>query len=690
MLLLIPLLPFLGFVVNAFVGRRLPKAVSGGIACLAIIGAFVVSASVAWPILTGSAERVDQTVFTWLPSGDLQIPFKLVVDPLSALMILVVTGIGSLIHIYSVGYMHEERDSEYARYFSYLNLFASFMLVLVLGANFPVMFVGWEGVGLCSYLLIGFWFQKPAAADAGKKAFVVNRVGDFGFILGMLLIFTTFGTLDFQEVAAATTARAPELLGMGVITLATLLLFVGATGKSAQIPLYVWLPDAMEGPTPVSALIHAATMVTAGVYMIGRNAVLFSHAPVTLSVVGGIGVATAFMAGTIGLVQNDIKRVLAYSTVSQLGYMFVAMGVGAYAAGIFHLYTHAFFKALLFLGSGAVIHALAGEQDIRYMGGLKKYLPITYWTFLIGALAIAGVPLLSGFFSKDEILFRALAGTDVHHGSTVIWIIGMVTSLLTAIYMFRLVFLTFHGTRREAPAHAHATGHGHDAHGSSGALGSAPHTDHEPHHGAPHDAPPSMAIPLIVLAIGSVVAGYAGVPHAIGGSNWIERFLEPSFEVHASAGEHAAAAEPGAVTAAEPPVHTEAEEDARTELLLMGISSGVAIAGIGIAMFFWLRRPDAAASLAQRFSGLHRLLLNKYYVDEVYDATVVQPIKQVSTGALWKGIDVGLIDGLVNGVGAAVRSASGTLRRVQTGSVRTYAASLLLGAVLIVGWYLWS
>jgi NADH-quinone oxidoreductase subunit L len=673
MLLLIPLLPFLGFVVNAFLGRRLPKAVSGGIACLAIIGAFVVSASVAWPILTGSAERVEQTVFTWLPSGELQIPFKLAVDPLSALMIFIVSGIGSLIHIYSVGYMHEERDSEYARYFSYLNLFASFMLVLVLGANFPVMFVGWEGVGLCSYLLIGFWFQKPSAADAGKKAFVVNRIGDFGFILGMLLIFTTFGTLDFQEVAAATTARAPEMLGMGVITLATLLLFVGATGKSAQIPLYVWLPDAMEGPTPVSALIHAATMVTAGVYMIGRNAVLFSHAPVTLSVVGGIGVATAFMAGTIGLVQNDIKRVLAYSTVSQLGYMFVAMGVGAYAAGIFHLYTHAFFKALLFLGSGAVIHALAGEQDIRHMGGLKKYLPITYWTFVIGALAIAGVPLLSGFFSKDEILFRALTGTAAHHGSTVIWVIGMVTSLLTAIYMFRLVFLTFHGTRREAPA-AHAHG-GHGGHGG-----------HEAHHGAPHEAPPSMAIPLIVLAIGSVVAGYIGVPHAIGGSNWIERFLEPSFEVHASAGEPTPAAEPGAGQ----PAHSEAEEDARTELLLMGISSGVAIAGIGLAMFFWFRRPDTAAALAQRFSGLHRLLLNKYYVDEVYDATVVQPIKRLSQGALWKGVDVGLIDGLVNGVGAAVRSASATLRRVQTGSVRTYAASLFLGAVLIVGWYLWS
>ena len=392
-----------------------------------------------------------------MASGDLQIPMRLRLDHLSSLMILVVTGIGSLIHIYSTGYMHEESDGEYARYFSYLNLFAAFMLVLVLGANFPVMFVGWEGVGLCSYLLIGFWFKKKSAADAGKKAFVVNRIGDFGFILGMLLIFTTFGTLDFQEVAAAAAQRAPEVAGWGVMTIATLLLFVGATGKSAQIPLYVWLPDAMEGPTPVSALIHAATMVTAGVYMIGRNAVLFDHAPTTLAIVAAVGVATALMAGTIGLVQNDIKRVLAYSTVSQLGYMFLAMGVGAYAAGIFHLYTHAFFKALLFLGSGAVIHALAGEQDLRNMGGLKKYLPITYWTFLIGALAIAGFPLLSGFFSKDEILFRTYTAESTP-GHTLMWVIGVITSLLTATYMFRLVFLAFHGERRHdapaAPAHA--------------------------------------------------------------------------------------------------------------------------------------------------------------------------------------------------------------------------------------------
>jgi NADH-quinone oxidoreductase subunit L len=569
--------------------------------------------------------------------------------------------------------MHEEPDSEYARYFSYLNLFAAFMLVLVLGASLPVMFVGWEGVGLCSYLLIGFWFKKKSAADAGKKAFVVNRIGDFGFILGMLLLFATFGTLDFQQLATAVSSRAAETAGIGIITIATLLLFLGATGKSAQIPLYVWLPDAMEGPTPVSALIHAATMVTAGVYMIGRMAVLFSLAPTTLAVVAAIGVATALMAGTIGLVQNDIKRVLAYSTVSQLGYMFLAMGVGAYAAGIFHLYTHAFFKALLFLGSGAVIHALAGEQDLRNMGGLKKHLPITYWTFLIGALAIAGFPGLAGFFSKDEILWRTYTA---HHPNFhfLLWVIGMVTAFLTATYMFRLVFLAFHGERRhdappehpeeEEPTSAKATvgktagqhgGHGHGAHGA--------HI---------HDAPPAMAFALIVLAIGSVFAGYVGVPHALGGSNMIETFLHPAFVA------------PGA-----PHEAAIAHGDTSTELMLMALSVGLAIAGIGLAFYFWNRNRAAADNMARSFGGVHRLLLNKYYVDELYDATIVQPIKLLSTGGLWKGVDAGVIDGAVNGVGGSVRWSSGVLRRLQTGSIRAYAASLFLGAVMILGYYLW-
>jgi NADH-quinone oxidoreductase subunit L len=604
------------------------------------------------------------------------------------------------------------------------------MLLLVLGANLPVMFIGWEGVGLCSYLLIGFWFRKQSAADAGKKAFVVNRIGDFGFIVAMLLLFATFGTLDFQAIATAVSARAAETAAVGVLTAATLLLFLGATGKSAQIPLYVWLPDAMEGPTPVSALIHAATMVTAGVYMIGRNAELFSHAPTTLAVVAGIGVATALFAGTIGLVQNDIKRVLAYSTVSQLGYMFLGMGVGAFAAGIFHLYTHAFFKALLFLGSGAVIHALAGEQDLRNMGGLKKYLPITYWTFLIGALAIAGVPFLSGFFSKDEILFRTFVGTAAngHHGYPLLWLIGAITSLLTAIYMFRLVFLTFHGERRHAaepPAHpeeeepvasdvddarrgtpaspSHAgpshvptshvptshvpTSHVPTSHvGTSHVARGTSHVAGAPHgHGAPHEAPWSMAVPLILLAIGSVVAGYVGVPHALGGSNRIESFLEPSFHAAPAGGGDLAAADHGNSASAEA---AHAEES--TELMLMALSSGIALAGIGIAFFFWFSRPERAAAVSRRFAGVHRLLLNKYYVDELYDAVVVQPIKQVSTGGLWKSVDAGLIDGAVNGVGLTMRAGSGGLRRTQTGSVRTYAASLFLGVVVILGWYLWG
>ena len=529
MLALIPLLPLAGFLVNAFLGKRLPKSVSGGVACLAMLAAFAVSVSAVLTMRGTPDHAIEQTVFTWITSGDLNIGASFRVDPLSSVMILVITGIGSLIHIYSTAYMHEETDSEYARYFSYLNLFAAFMLVLVLGSNFPMLFVGWEGVGLCSYLLIGFWYKKQSATDAGKKAFIVNRVGDFAFILGSLLIFTHFGSLDFQEVASKA-SMLPVETSWGVMSVATLLLFIGATGKSAQIPLYVWLPDAMEGPTPVSALIHAATMVTAGVYMIGRNAVLFTHAPETLQIVAVIGAATALFAGTIGLVQNDIKRVLAYSTVSQLGYMFLAMGVGAFSAGIFHLYTHAFFKALLFLGSGAVIHALHGEQDLRKMGGLKKDLPITYWTFLIGTVAIAGVPGLAGFFSKDEILGQTYAT-----GHTTLWVIGILTAMLTATYMFRLVFMAFHGQPRYALA---GGGHGHDAHDDRGPS-PVHHKGDSPHH--LHDAPPAMALALIVLAIGSVLAGYVGVPAALGGHNEIEHYLAPSFAAHGGTGAEAPA-----------------------------------------------------------------------------------------------------------------------------------------------------
>jgi NADH-quinone oxidoreductase subunit L len=580
-------------------------------------------------------------------------------------MILVDTGIGSLIHIYSTSYMHDEVDSEYARYFSYLNLFAAFMLILVLGANFLVLFVGWEGVGLCSYLLIGFWFRKQSAADAGKKAFVVNRIGDYAFILGMLFIFSRFGTLDFQQLASTIATMEPETGVFGAISIITLLLFIGATGKSAQIPLYTWLPDAMEGPTPVSALIHAATMVTAGVYMIGRNAVLFSHAPDTMLIVAIIGALTALMAGTIAIVQNDIKRVLAYSTVSQLGFMFLAMGMGAFGAGIFHLYTHAFFKALLFLGSGAVIHALHGQQDIRYMGSLKRHLPITYWTFLIGSLAIAGVPFLSGFFSKDEILFETFA-----EGHWILWTIGAITSLLTATYMFRLVFLTFHDTRPtlspDAPPHEPGS-----------RVRVAPSDpSHPPSH--LHDAPPAMAMALIVLAIGSVLAGYIGVPHALGGENRLAAWLAPSFAAPVAGGLQAS----GEAEAPE-------EEHAALELTLMAVSSAIALLGIGIAAFIWLKRRDIADSIARRYAGFHRLLLNKYYVDEMYDAAVVQPIRIGSQEGLWRGLDVRVVDGAVNGTGALVAAGSSVLRRLQTGSVRAYAGSMFIGVVVILGYYLW-
>jgi len=639
-LLLIPLFPLVGFLVNASFGRRLSKGVSGAIACASIILSFAVSAAAVARLVGMPADEreIAQTAFTWITSGDLSVGLTLRLDPLSSVMILVITGIGSLIHIYSTAYMHEERDSEYARYFSYLNLFASFMLVLVLGSSFLVMFVGWEGVGLCSYLLIGFWYQKKSASDAGKKAFIVNRIGDWGFILGVLLIFTRFGTLDFQDLARAVSQLSPEQT-FGTLSFITLFLFIGATGKSAQIPLFVWLPDAMEGPTPVSALIHAATMVTAGVYMIGRNAVLFGHAPLTLNIVAVIGTATALIAGTIGLVQNDIKKVLAYSTVSQLGYMFLAMGVGAYAAGIFHLYTHAFFKALLFLGSGAVIHALAGEQDMRTMGRLKKDLPITYWTFVIGAVAIAGVPPFAGFFSKDEILFKSFSS-----GHTWLWAVGLLTALLTACYMFRLVFMTFHG-----PSH-----HEHREPGER----------HEPHHHL-HDAPLPMAVALVVLAVGSVVAGWVG----IGGR--FEKFLEPSF------GEPVASVTPAL------------EQSGSAETLLMWISVAVAVAGIGLAFYFFLKNRPAADRMAQTFSGPHRVLENKYYLDEIYDAAVVQPLQIVSQDGLWKGVDVGVIDRLVNGVAQFVGGTSEILRLFQTGSVRAYAASVFFGVVLVLGYYLW-
>jgi len=656
MLPFIPLLPLAGFLVSVALRRRLSKTASAWVACLAMAASFVISVAAVWALVQHApqARVLDETVFDWIASGDLDVPLAFRLDPLSAVMTLVVTGVGFLIHIYSAAYMEEETPPEYARYFSYLNLFASFMLVLVLGSTFLVMFIGWEGVGLCSYLLIGFWYEKKSASDAGKKAFIVNRIGDYGFLLGMVLIFVHFGTLDFHRVAEAVAQVAPENV-FGPLSLIALLLFVGATGKSAQIPLYVWLPDAMEGPTPVSALIHAATMVTAGVYMIARNAVLYSHTPQVLLVVAGIGAATALFAATIGLAQNDIKRVLAYSTISQLGYMFLAMGVGAYAAGIFHLYTHAFFKALLFLAAGAVIHALAGEQDVRRMGGLRRELPVAYWTFLVAAIAIAGVPGFAGFFSKDEILFRAYAS-----GHFWLWLVGTITSFLTAIYMFRVVFMVFYGSRTEVLLHRDRL----------------------------HDAPPLMAVPLVILAIGAALAGYVGVPPALGGANRIERFLQPSFGVEAATPGPTAALESGIEERRGTGPVRETRREAN-ELGLMGLAAIVALAGIGVSTVLFLTRREAAAALARRLAVIHRLLLRKYYVDEAYQAAIVNPVVTGSEKGLWRGVDDAVIDGAVNGIGRLVREASAVVRRAQTGSIRAYAAALFIGVVLILAYLLW-
>jgi NADH-quinone oxidoreductase subunit L len=666
----IVLLPLAGFLVNVALGRRLSKALSGGLACVAVLASFGASLAAVRVMMAQPAggREIRQTVFTWIASGDFQAPLALRLDPLAALMILVVTGVGFLIHAYSTFYMGAETGPEYARYFSCLNLFTAFMLVLVLAANFLVMFVGWEGVGLCSYLLIGFWYEKTPAADAGKKAFIVNRVGDAAFMLGMLLAVVRFGTLDFQEIARTLAPLAPDAT-FGTVSLVALLLFVGAAGKSAQMPLHVWLPDAMEGPTPVSALIHAATMVTAGVYMIGRNAVLFSHAPEVLFIVAVTGTVTAFVAATIGLVQNDIKRVLAYSTISQLGYMFLAMGAGAFAAGIFHLFTHAFFKALLFLCAGVVIHALSGEQDLRRMGGLRRELPLAYWAFLAGALAIAGVPGTAGFFSKDEILFRAYAS-----GHPWLWLVATATSLITAAYMFRLVFLVFHGSRATADPGETADLEQGSAH--------APAPDRRVHGGGA-----AMAIPLVLLAIGSTTAGYAGVPAVLGGADRIGRFLAPSFAAPAVS----ASSEPSGAAA---PIAPAPVPDARTarhglEAALMAVSTTAALVGIGVAMFLFLGRREAAAAIARRHAGLYRLLLNKYYVDEAYAKAVVRPVDFVASVGLWRGVDVGFIDNAVNGLGAVVAGTGSALRRLQTGSVRVYAVWLLVGVVVIVGYYVW-
>ncbi len=705
----IPLLPGLGALVNGLVGIRVfSKRTAGLVACATMGAALALSVVAFWQLLglPAEARSYDVVVAQWIPSlasttrdgarAALQVPWGFRLDPLSAMMLLVVTGIGTLIHVYSTAYMHDEPRGGVARFFCYLNLFCFFMLLLVLGSNALVMFVGWEGVGLCSYLLIGYWYQKPSAGDAGKKAFITNRIGDWGFILGIFLMFWTFGTLDFASVQRAAAAMPIETGHFGVLSVIALLLFVGATGKSAQIPLFVWLPDAMEGPTPVSALIHAATMVTAGVYMLGRNAVLFSHAPMVLQIVAVVGVLTALLAATIGLVQNDIKRVLAYSTVSQLGYMFTAVGVGAFSAGAFHLMTHAFFKALLFLGSGSVIHAMAGEQDMRRMGALKRHLPITFATMTIGALAIAGIPPLAGFFSKDEILYRAF------EANTFIWVLAVLTAFMTAFYMFRLVALTFLGAYR-GPAWADAQGHAADA--GVGASG------HGAWHG-PHESPRAMTLPLQLLAAGAVLAGFVGVPAALGGGNAIEHFLEPSFTV---AGVHApAVANAVAEGTSETGAHEGAgePESSGMELGLMLFSVLVAAAGIGLAWRLYVTDPQASERLATRFSSVHRLLSRKYYVDEFYNSTVIAGT-MASGRALWtfdrrvvdgfvngsswmtmfgswlSGLtDRAVVDGLVNGIGNRLQQASYRMRRFQTGLVQNYAMLMLFGVFAFVSLYL--
>jgi NADH-quinone oxidoreductase subunit L len=668
---LIPVFPVLGAAIQLLFGRRLSNravsAISVGLPGLSLVWA--VGSFLQFLALPEAAHHTfTKVLYSWLPAGafhlsdgslsrlNVYVGFQL--DPLSCVMMLVVTGVGFLIHVYSIGYMAQEGG--YYRFFGYLNLFMFSMLVLVLANNYLMMFVGWEGVGLCSYLLIGFYFLRKSACDAGKKAFIVNRIGDAAFLLGIMLIVVTFGTLDFYPITEV--ARSGRFaVGDGVITAICILLFIGATGKSAQIPLYVWLPDAMEGPTPVSALIHAATMVTAGVYMVARSNALYVLSPMALALVAAIGAATAIWAASIGLVQNDIKRVLAYSTVSQLGYMFLACGVGAFAAGVFHLMTHAFFKALLFLGSGSVIHALSGEQDMRRMGALWRKIPTTAKTMLAATLAISGAPLLSGFFSKDEILWQAFASP---YGNRLLWIVGVVTAGLTAFYMFRLFFLTFAGSSR---------------------------VPHEVEHHI-HESPASMTVPLICLAVGAMGAGYVGWPKVLGGSDWFGKFLDPVFE------------NPNRLPMLD---HTWT-----LEFGLMLLSVAVAMVGFFVAYRWYVKRPEIPARVAAAAGAGYRILLNKYYVDELYDALFVNRAKDL--GSALAAFDLGVVDGGVNGVGwlgrmsgelsrlwdtwvidglvnvlaFLVKVLSYPVRVLQTGLLQSYAWFITLGVLIFMFYYL--
>ena len=654
---LIPLFPFAGFLLNGLLGRRLPRQ---GVAAIALLFTALPAIWVArlWQyMLSHELLQITAASRPWIETSAFTVRFAFSVDHLTLIMLSVVTGVGFLIHLYSAGYMADEEG--YWRFFAYLNLFMFFMLVLVLAESFLLLFVGWEGVGLASYLLIGFYWKKPSANNAGRKAFVVNRIGDFGFLLAMFLLINHFGTLSFTQIFAAV-QRQPELHG-GFLTAICLLLLVGAAGKSAQIPLYIWLPDAMEGPTPVSALIHAATMVTAGVYLVARSHVLFDRSPYALAVVAIIGAATALFAATIGCVQNDIKRVLAYSTISQLGYMFLGCGVAAYSAAVFHLMTHAFFKALLFLAAGSVIHALSGEQDMRVMGGLRKRIPVTFWTMTMGVIAIAGIWPFAGFYSKDEILWQTYSSANPLH--FLLWAVGLITAGLTSFYMFRLWFKTFFGAERFDEHHLGAA-HGHGAHAGEDEHdeGQAAHG----HHGV-HESPWIMLAPLVVLAILSVIGGWVGVPAAQHGHDEIGHFLAPVF-APAMEGAHAVAEETAA--------HS-------TELALAVVSVLTALLGLFAAWFFYYRKPGTLGAKATR-NPLYTLVANKYYVDEIYQAVIVTPILAVSRLVLFV-----LVDGLlINGTGAfaafLTNQAGNGTRRMQSGNIRSYAGWLAAGAAAVI------
>ena len=632
---IVPLLPLLGSAVNGLFGAKWPNKTVNGVAIGSTGLSFLCALEAVREFFESGQVLFHKDFFTWIAAGNFRAGFDLQMDQLTVVMVLVVTGVGWLIHIYATGYMAHEGG--YYRFFSYLNLFMFFMLILVLAANYVLLFVGWEGVGLSSYLLIGFYFLRKSASDAGKKAFIVNRIGDFGFMLGMFLLFRAFHTLDFQAIFTSSTLQGwPVELGghLGTLTFACLLIFMGACGKSAQLPLYVWLPDAMEGPTPVSALIHAATMVTAGVYVVARSHILFSLAPTAMLVVAIVGCATAFFAATIGLVQTDIKKVLAYSTVSQLGYMFLACGVGAFSAGIFHLMTHAFFKALLFLAAGSVIHAMGGEQDMNRMGGLGKKIPRTYVTMLLATFAIAGIPFWAGFFSKDAILFAVFQSQT---GGTVLYVFGLLTALLTSFYMFRLIFLTFGGTPRFDEHKVHV-----------------------------HESPWSMLGPLVVLAVLSTVGGWVALPALFQGPDYFANFLGPVF------GGHETAEVAGDIAA-----H-------RLELILAGVAVGAALIGMVVAYWLYLKRPEKADGLAKSLKPAYTTLLNKYYLDELYAAMIVKPLLWISTNVLWKTADVAGIDGAVNGIAEGTAVIGDGVRHTQSGNTRSYAVWVVIGAMVII------